>query len=1171
VSTKEVDASPRSAFSAPAYARRSLRGFADRWPFQRKLNILVGIPLTVIALLLTYLIVDLVQESRGAEDAAQLVRASAQVAQLVADLQAEHQQAILLSVRYEAAFDAGTPSTVNYQQAQSAVDDQVRKVVDAFGDQLPDTEVQALKDVQGLAGLRTTIEQGYLPATNIDPAYSGAADGLIDGLGLDRNADLATTFTGNLLDSLLRADAAHGAYETGVFSAGTRDSNALIEFTGAVGSYELFTYQAERFARFADEAQTDEFGGIEHNTWQAAIGRQYAELAVDPSALQAESKSEIRSALRTAIVSYANYRAQSKTRLDISASLIDQIADRADDTATSAKARAALLLTLALLCFAVWIAFSILVRRSVVRPVLALTGAAQEVADVAGRELARVADDDAEESGSPRLRQLPVTADDEIGELAEAFNNVQTTAAALLERQVLSRRNVAEMFGNVGRRVSNLTTRQLALIDAVERGETDPALLERLYSIDHIAVRLRRNADSLMLLAGIRETVLESGPTALTNVVRAALGQIEGFQRVRLRAATEAMVEPDIIGDLTLMIAELLENAVSFSPQDSLVEVVVGSDHDSASIIVSDHGLGMSAERLAEENSRLVRRERLDVVPTKVLGLFVVGALARRWDIDVSLSRTPGGGVTAEVLIPSTLLLTTSEPVPAGRLASPDAPAPAAALASPSAPAAGPSPSSSIPSTVPSWATNDDETTTLPRRVPRRDTSPTEQQPEPPLPSKTNDSDTPLPSRHDPENPTDPTRDTGPLLPSGTTAGAPTPAATDPKNPTDPARDTGSLPPSATTAGTPLTSATTAGTPTPAATDPRNPTEPARDTATTVAGASAENDAAGPFVLAGDTGSTSRTAAAGSSGHWAETDLAARTPNSASLGNPARPGAPANTGAELGSSAPLSGSAAHADPVEPAPRVHPDEPGVPAPRASEPTLHTRTEDGPGAHARTAEGISPTGTTEQSPAHPTGPQPTPRTPEQSPHSYQAGYQPTTHATQPSPPAHPARPESGIPRGAGGPGESARGAERAAPGHGATPAPLDRPAGADPFAVGPDGSRPLRRRVRGATLRTTADAGAQQAARQAARPADADAVRDSLEEFEAAVARANRDTGAHRRPTEDLVARRNDHRHDDHRPDVSSDPPDPTDRTEPSDPITVRDSPQHQNHLPEGAEQ
>ncbi|WP_327696057.1 ATP-binding protein [Streptomyces sp. NBC_00459] len=1037
MSTKEVDASPRSASSAPVHTRRGLRGFADRWPFRRKLNVLVGIPLTVIALLLTYLIVDLVQESERAEDAAQLVRASAEVARLVADLQAEHRQAILLSVRYEAESDAGTPSTTLYRQAQSAVDTQVRTVVDAFGDRLPDTEVQALRDVQGLAGLRTTIEQGYLPATNIDPAYSGAADGLIDGLSLDRNAALATTFTGNLLDSLLRADAAHGAYETGVFSAGTRDSNALIEFTGAVGSYELFTYQAERFARFADEAQTDEFGGIEHNSWQATIGRQYAELAVDPSALQAESKHEIQVALRAAIVSYPNYRAQAGTRLDISTSLIDQIADRADDSATSAKWRAGLLLSLALFGFALWIAFSILVRRSVVRPVLALTGAAQEVADVAGRELARVADDDAEESGSPRLRRLPVTADDEIGELAQAFNNVQTTAAALLERQVHSRRNVAEMFGNVGRRVSNLTTRQLALIDAVERGETDPALLERLYSIDHIAVRLRRNADSLMLLAGIRETVLESGPIALTNVVRAALGQIEGFQRVRLRAATEAMVEPEIIGDLTLMIAELLENAVSFSPADSLVEVVVGSDHDSASIIVSDHGLGMSAERLAEENSRLVRRERLDVVPTKVLGLFVVGALARRWDIDVTLSRTPGGGVTAEVLIPSTLLLTESEAASAGRLGSADVPAPPAALAAPSAPAAGPSPSSSVPSTVPSWATNDDEATALPRRVPRRDAPPGEQEIETP--------------------------------PSTTDTGAPLPSAT-------------ALP-------------STSG--------PKHLTDPAGDTAATVTGASADTDTAGPLVLAGDTGSTSRTAAAGSSGHSAETGLSVRTTNSASLGVSARPGAPATAGAEPGGAAPLSGSAAH-DGLS-------DGAGIPAPRAFEPTLHTRTEDGP--------------------------------------------------------------ESGIARRASGPGESGRGAERVAGDHGATPSPRDRtggPAGADPFAVGPDGSRPLRRRVRGATLRTPVDAGAQQAARQAARPADADAVRDSLEEFEAAVARAHRDTGERPRPAEDLAARRNEHRHD-HRPDASPDPTDPTDRTAPSDPITVGDTPHHQNHLPEGAEQ
>jgi anti-sigma regulatory factor (Ser/Thr protein kinase) len=284
---------------------------------------------------------------------------------------------------------------------------------------------------------------------------------------------------------------------------------------------------------------------------------------------------------------------------------------------------------------------------------------------------------------------------------------------------VLSRRNVAEMFGNVGRRVSNLTTRQLAFIDAVERAETDPALLERLYSIDHIAVRLRRNADSLMLLAGIRETVLAAGPTPVSNVVRAALGQIEGYQRVRLYAGTDAMIEPDIIGDLTLMVAELLENAVSFSPAGSPVEVTVRSSDEGAHIVVTDHGLGMSAERLAEENQRLIRRERLDLVPTKVLGLFVVGALARRWEIRVELTRTPGGGVTAEVTLPSRLLLTMSAVADTSGTPLATAPAvPAPAPAAPAAPAAaaetGPTAAVTVPASV-------EPESPLPRRLPRRE------------------------------------------------------------------------------------------------------------------------------------------------------------------------------------------------------------------------------------------------------------------------------------------------------------------------------------------------------------------------------------------------------------------------------------------------------------------
>ncbi|MFF4316773.1 ATP-binding protein [Streptomyces sp. 900105755] len=730
MSTNQVDAPVR-----PAQARGGIRGFADRWPFRRKLNLLVGVPLAVIAVLLAYVFTDLLEQSTSAEDAAQTVRDSAQVARLVDSVEAEHQQAILLSARYESGYS--TPSAAAYRAAQKTVDSQVAKVRDTFGGRLPDTEAAALRQVEGLSSLRDSVEQSYLPADNIDPAYTNASNDLIDGLGLDRDTNLAATFTGNLLDSLLRADAAHGAFETNVLAATTGDTNALIEFTNAVGAYDLYQHQADRFTRFATEGQARQLADVEHTKAQSTIAESFAELQIDPTKLQSGNPDQIRAAVKDALIDYPAYLQQATARLTITTSLIGQIADRADAADRAAELRAVLLLGGALLGFVLWITLAALVRRSVIRPVQALTGVAHEVAEVAGRELARVADDDAEDSGPPRLRDIPVTARDEIGDLAEAFNQVQTTAAALLERQVLSRRNTAEMFGNVGRRVSNLTTRQLAFIDAVERAETDPALLERLYSIDHIAVRLRRNADSLMLLAGIRETVLAAGPTPVSNVVRAALGQIEGYQRVRLYAGTEAMIEPDIIGDLTLMVAELLENAVSFSPAGSPVEVTVRSSDAGAHIVVTDHGLGMSAERLAEENQRLIRRERLDLVPTKVLGLFVVGALARRWEIGVELTRTPGGGVTAEVTLPARLLLTMSavadtsgtpfaaEPTGTAGPAVPVAPAIPAATAAPVEPT-GPTPAV----TVPSWA---EQESPLPRRLPRRESAPEPATPQPPL------------------------------------------------------------------------------------------------------------------------------------------------------------------------------------------------------------------------------------------------------------------------------------------------------------------------------------------------------------------------------------------------------------------------------------------------------
>ncbi|MDN3058408.1 HAMP domain-containing protein [Streptomyces sp. SRF1] len=639
----------------------------DRWPFRRKLNVLVIVPLTVVGVLLGLAVHSEVQQARDAARTARLVRDSGQVARLINDIQAEHRQALLLSVLQDAVRPGATlPSTADYRRAQRSTDERATAVRSAFGADLPKEEARALDYVQRLSVLRDKVERGSVPAAGIDPAYAAAVGYLIDGIGLDHFSGSPSSSAVELVDTVLRADAAHAAFEGGVFSAQTRDANALTEYTRAVGAHRVFEEQSERFARIADPDQVLRLDGIERHAEENGFEDRFAQLKIDPSSLQGQSTRELRTAM-------AAGTRQAGARLEITRSLIDQIADRADGLSQDALHKALALLALAVLGFAAWLGFSILVRRSVVRPLAALTGAAHQVVEVAGEELAKVEDDDATDSTPLRPRPIPVPVRDEIGALAEAFNQVQVTAAALLERQVLSRRNVGEMFGNVGRRVSNLTTRQLSLIDAVEREETDPGLLERLYRIDHIAVRLQRNADSLMLLAGIRETELDARPTSLANVIRAALGQIEGYQRVSLRAETEVTVAPDITGDLTLMLAELLENAVEFSPSDTPVEVVVrpGTDvsaEGGALVEVIDHGLGMGAERLAEENARLVRRERLDLVPTKVLGLFVVGSLARRWGVRITLSRTPGGGVTGSVWIPAPLLLELSpleKPAPA--------------------------------------------------------------------------------------------------------------------------------------------------------------------------------------------------------------------------------------------------------------------------------------------------------------------------------------------------------------------------------------------------------------------------------------------------------------------------------------------------------------------------
>jgi signal transduction histidine kinase len=309
---------------------------------------------------------------------------------------------------------------------------------------------------------------------------------------------------------------------------------------------------------------------------------------------------------------------------------------------------------------------SIFMARAVARPLQRLTVSADRIARAAETELQRVADDEEETARPIRLDPVDVQAQDEIGDLARAFDRVQTTAARLVERQVIGRRNVAQMFGHVGRRTQNLVGRQLALIDNLERREADSDRLRDLYRLDHMSSRLRRNASSLVVLSGGAGANEHMAPLPLSDVVRLALGEIEDYTRVDVDIPEEILVVPALVADLTLLMAELMENATSFSPPHTRVLITANELRGGARLAIIDHGLGLPPERLTEENARLTRRERLDLAPSEVLGLFVVGRLARRHGIEVTLTDTADGGLTAWVDLRPTQLVARAEMMPIG-------------------------------------------------------------------------------------------------------------------------------------------------------------------------------------------------------------------------------------------------------------------------------------------------------------------------------------------------------------------------------------------------------------------------------------------------------------------------------------------------------------------------
>ncbi|WP_260614771.1 nitrate- and nitrite sensing domain-containing protein [Streptomyces sp. WAC05292] len=242
---------------------------------------------------------------------------------------------------------------------------------------------------------------------------------------------------------------------------------------------------------------------------------------------------------------------------------------------------------------------------------------------------------------------------DEIGQVAAAFDDVHREAVRLAAEQALLRGNVNAMFTNLSRRSQGLIQRQLSLISELESREADPDQLSSLFKLDHLATRMRRNGENLLVLAGEEPGRRWTRPVPLVDVLRAAASEVEQYERIELASVPGTDVAGRVVNDLVHLLAELLENATSFSSPQTKVKVTGHALPDGRVLVeIHDTGIGLSPEDLAAINERLAAPPTVDVSVSRRMGLFVVGRLSLRHGIRIQLRPSDSGGTTALVMLP---------------------------------------------------------------------------------------------------------------------------------------------------------------------------------------------------------------------------------------------------------------------------------------------------------------------------------------------------------------------------------------------------------------------------------------------------------------------------------------------------------------------------------------
>lgn len=312
------------------------------------------------------------------------------------------------------------------------------------------------------------------------------------------------------------------------------------------------------------------------------------------------------------------------------------------------------------------ILFAWLVARSMARSLRELRHGALSVAQYGlPQAVARLRDPSLSAQLSPVqlanqiAEPLPVRSKDEFGQVTEAFNAVHLEAVRTAAEQAALRSSVATMFVNLARRSQILVDRLIGHLDRLERGEEDPDRLAELFQLDHLATRMRRNDENLLVLAGADSTRVQREPAALIDVLRAAQSEVEHYTRIEFGVIDRDIeVAAHAVNDLVHLVAELFDNATAFSPPDSQVMVEARRVGDRGVLYVEDRGIGITPEQMHDLNERLATPPMVDVAVSRMMGLVVVARLASRHGVSVELRPAGERGTIADVTLPTSVLVT---------------------------------------------------------------------------------------------------------------------------------------------------------------------------------------------------------------------------------------------------------------------------------------------------------------------------------------------------------------------------------------------------------------------------------------------------------------------------------------------------------------------------------